>query len=172
VFNASASGVLINAGVAKIVAPGALLRASAEVLAMPPRAGEPLVRGLGAIEVAAATALLAAPARLPGAIAVAVLGVCFASVGVVGVLRGSSVPCGCFGGVTRQPLGWANVALGIALAAAWPVNLLTGWRPGADYSLRIALLTSIASVVLCLWLNRSLIARVLRASRIPQPEVS
>ena len=172
VFNASTAGVLINAGVAKMVLPGPLLRASAELLATPPMTGEVLVRGFGATELGAAAALLFLPTRLPAAIAVAALGVCFALAGVVGVLRGSSVPCGCFGGASRQPLGWVNVALGIALAAVWPVNALAGRVPGQDYSLGTALLASIASAVLCLWLNRRLIARMLTANRIPQPEVS
>jgi hypothetical protein len=171
VFNAAAAGVLINAGVAKMVLPGPLLRASAELLATPPRIGEVLVRGFGATELGAAVALLFLSARMPAAIAVAALGVCFAMAGVVGALRGSSEPCGCFGGASRQPLGWANAALGIGLAAVWPVNALAELVPGQGYSLGTALLASIASAVLCLWLNRRLIARVLTSNRVPQPEV-
>lgn len=171
VFNAAAAGVLINAGVAKIVLPGPLLRASAELVGTPPRIGGVLVRGFGAAEVGAAAALLFVSARMPAAIAVAALGVCFAMAGMVGVLRGSSVPCGCFGGASRQPLGWANVALGIALAAVWPVNALAGLVPGPGYSLRTTLLASIASAVLCLWLNRRLMAQVLISNRVPRPEV-
>jgi Methylamine utilisation protein MauE len=172
VFNAAAAGVLINAGVAKMIVPGPLLRASAELLPTLPRNSETIVRGFGATELGAAAALLFLPARLPAAIAVAALGCCFAWAGVVGMARGSSLPCGCFGGTSRQPLGRTNVALGIALAAVWPVNALAGRGPGPGYSLRTALLASIASAVLCLWLNRRLIARALPANRVPQPEVS
>jgi Methylamine utilisation protein MauE len=152
--------------------PGPLLRASAELLAAIPRTGEVLVRGFGAAELGAAVALLFLPTRLPAAIAIAAFGGCFALAGAIGVARGSSLPCGCFGGASRQPLGRVNVALGIALAAVWPVNALVRRAPGQDYSLRTALLASITSVVLCLWLNRRLIARVLPANRVPQPEVS
>jgi hypothetical protein len=172
VLNALAAGLLINAGVAKMVVPGPLLRASAEVLAALPTAGGLLVRGFGGAEVAVAVALLAWPARASAAVATAVLGACFASAGIGGVLRKSSVPCGCFGGVSRQPLGWANVALGIALIAVWPTNALAGRVPPAGYSLRTVLLTSIVSTVLCLWLNRRLITPLLSAIRSPQPEVS
>lgn len=164
VFDASVAAILINAGVTKMVAPASLLWASAEVLAAPRRLGEPLVRGLGGSELAVAVALLVRPARLPAAIATTILGFCFATAGMVGILRRSSLPCGCFGGSSRQPLGWANVALGAALAVAWPLNLLAGHRaPG--YPVAAVLLASIAATVLCLWLNRHLITRLLPASR-------
>lgn len=167
VYNAAAAAVLINAGVAKLVVPGPLRRASAEVFRMP--VGDAFVRAFGAIEVAAAVALLAGPARWAAVIAAVLLGAGFAIAGLAGVLRRSRVPCGCFGGVSRQPLGWANVALGLALAAAWPVNAL-GTGPG--YSPRPVLLASIASIVACLWLNRRLITPLLSAIRSPQPEAS
>lgn len=165
VFDASAAAVLINAGVTKMVAPAPLLRASAEVLAAPRWLGEPLVRGFGGAELVVAVALLVPPARLSAAIATTMLGVCFATAGLVGVLRGSSVPCGCFGGSSRQPVGWVNVALGAALAVVWPVNLLAGHRPTPGYSAAAVLLASIAATVICLWLNRRLITRLFPASR-------
>lgn len=170
VFDASASAVLINAGVAKLIAPRPLLRASAEVLAVRHRGiGEPLVRGFGATELTVAVALLVLPARLPAAIAATMLGGCFALIGIAGVLRGSSVPCGCFGGATRQPLGWANVGLGVALAVVWPVNVLAGQLPAQGYSAATALLGSIASAALCLWLNRRLITAILPRKPYPAP---
>jgi Methylamine utilisation protein MauE len=165
VFNAAVAAVLINAAVTKIIAPGPLLRASAEVLAAPRWLRKPLVRGFGGIELAVAVALLILSARLLAAIATTVLGVCFALAGIAGVLHGSNVPCGCFGGASRQPLGGANVALGAALALVWPVNLLVGQGPAPGYSAAAVLLASIAAAVLCLWLNRRLIKRVLPISR-------
>lgn len=164
VFDALAAAILINAGVTKMVVPAPLLRASAEVLAAPGWLGPPVVRGFGAIELAVAVALLVQPARLPAAIATTILGVCFATAGLAGVLRRSSVPCGCFGGSSGQPLGWANVALGVALAV-WPVSLLVGHRTTSGYSAAAVLLASIAATVLCLWLNRRLIMRILPARR-------
>lgn len=165
VFDASAAAILINASATKMVAPAPLLRASAEVLPVPRWLGKPLVRSFGAAELAVAVALLIQPARLPAAIATTILGVCFAAAGLAGVRRGSSVPCGCFGGSSGQPLGWANVCLGAALAVVWPVNLLARQLPGPSYSAAALLLAPIAATVLCLWLNRRLIARIRPASR-------
>jgi hypothetical protein len=170
VANALASAVLINAGAAKLIAPGPLLQAWEEVFAAPSRrVGKQVVRGLGAGELMVAVALLVLPTRLASAIATSVLGLCFASLGFVGVLRRSSVPCGCFGGASRQPLGGANIGLGAALAVAWPLNALPGKLPMPGYSAAAALLASMASSILCLWLNRRLIIRLLPARRTPQP---
>lgn len=165
VFDALAAAILINAGVTKMVAPAPLLRASAEVLAASRWLGSSLVRGFGGIELAVAVALLIQPARRPAAIATTILGVCFATAGLVGIRRGSSVACGCFGGRSRQPLGWANVALGAVLATVWPANLLAGQLPGPGYLAAAVLLESIAATVLCVWLNRRLIRRIFPASR-------
>lgn len=172
VFDAAVAAILINAAVTKMVAPAPLLRASAEVLAAPRWLGKPLVRGFGATELAVAVALLVWPARLPAAVAATMLGVCFATVGLVGVRRRSSVPCGCFGGSSRQPLGWANVALGAALAVVWPVNLLATHRPAPGYSAVAVLLACMAATVLCLWLNRRLIKTAVQVRRTRSLEVS
>jgi hypothetical protein len=166
--NAVASALLINAGIAKLVAPARLLRAVAELAGVPGRdAGELLARGLGAAELAVAIALLVRPARLPAGVAVALLGLSFAGVGLLGVRRGSSVPCGCFGGAGRQPLGWANVGLGVLLAAAWPVNALTWRLPAHDYQAAVIGLASIATALSCLWLNRHLITPLFAARSRP-----
>lgn len=165
-FNAAVSALLTNAGVAKLVAPAPLLRAVAEVTRLPSRsAGELLVRGFGAAELAVAVALLVPPARWPAAVAAALLGLCFAAAGVLGVLRGSSVPCGCFGSASGQPLGWANVGFGAVLAAAWPVNALTWRLPSPGYPVVVVALASVATAAGCLWLNRHLIAPLYRAAR-------
>ncbi len=164
VFDALVAAVLINAGVTKIVAPGHLLRASAEVLAVARWLGGPFVLGLGGTELAVAVALLVRPFRLPAAIVITMLGICFATAGLVGLLRRSSVPCGCFGGTSRLPLGWANIAIGTVLATVWPVNLLARQAmPG--YPAAAVLFASMAATGLCLWLNRRLIARLVPASR-------
>lgn len=165
VFDASGAAILINASVMKMVSPAPLLRASAEVFPVPRWLGKPLVRGFGGIELAIAVALLVQPARLAAAVATTILGVCFATAGLAGVRRGSRVPCGCFGGSSGQPLGWANVSLGAALAVVWPVNLLAGHRPTPGYSAAAVLLATIATTIVCLWLNRRLITRIRPASR-------
>lgn len=168
-LNAVGSALLINAGVTKLVAPGPLERAVTEVLAVPRGAiGKPAVRGLGVVEVIVAVALLILSARLAAAIACSLLGCCFVSVGIVGVLRRSSVPCGCFGGASKQPLGWANVGLGAVLAVIWPVNALLGPVTVQAYTTAAVLLASIGSAIVCLWLNRRLLIPVFSARRVPQ----
>lgn len=164
--NAVVSALLINAGVAKLVAPAPLLQAVAELVSVPRRgAGELLVRWLGAAELAVAIALLVRPVRSPAGVAAALLGLCFAAAGLLGVLRGASVPCGCFGGAGRQPLGWANVGFGAVLGAAWPVNALSWRLPSPGYQAVVVALASIATAAGCLWLDRHLITPLLRAAR-------
>jgi Methylamine utilisation protein MauE len=168
-FDAVASAWLINAGIAKLVAPGPLVRATAEVLAAPRGAiGKPAVRGLGAVELTVAVALLVRPARPAAAIACFLLGCCFALAGILGVLRRSSVPCGCFGGTSKQPLGWANVGLGALLAVVWPVNVLIGPVTAQAYTTAAVLLASIGSAIVCLCLNRRLLMPLFGGRRAPQ----
>ena len=168
-FDAVVSALLINAGVAKLVAPGPLGRAATEVLAVPRRViGPPVVRGLGVVEVIVAVALLVLPARLAAAIACSLLGCCFVAVGIVGVLRRSSVPCGCFGGASQQPLGWANIGLGAVLAVVWPVNALAGPVTAHGYTTAAVLLASIGSAIVCWWLNRRLLVPLFSARRAVQ----
>ena len=168
-FDAVASALLINAGVAKLVAPGPLEQAVAAALAAPRGAfGKSAVRGLGAVELAVAVALLVRPTRPAAAIACSLLGCCFVLVGILGVLRRSSVPCGCFGGVSQQPLGWANVGLGALLAAVWPVNALTGPVTVPAYTTAAVLLASIGSAIVCFWLNRRLLVPLFSARRAVQ----
>ena len=168
-FDAVASALLINAGVAKLVAPGPLERAVAEVLAAARGIiGKPVVRGLGVVELTVAVALLVRSARPAAAIACSLLGCCFVSVGILGVLRRSGVPCGCFGGASQQPLGWANVGLGALLALVWPVNALIGPVTVQAYTTAAVLLASIGSAIVCLWLNRRLLVPLFSARRAVQ----
>jgi len=163
---AAAAAVLVNAGVAKLVSPGQLRGAAAEVSPLGGRLlTAALVRGLGMAEIVAGMGLLISQVRLPAAIAVSALGACFSALGALGLARGSSLPCGCFGAVGARPLGWTNVWLGAALVLAWPVIVLAGPVPALGYSQAAVLLASIAVVLLCLWLNRSLIAALRRAPR-------
>jgi hypothetical protein len=164
---AAAAALLLNAGLAKLASPGQLRGALSELLPVAGRRpGNALVRGFGVAESAAAAGLLVAPARLPAAVAAAVLGVSFAALGVLGVVRGTSRPCGCFGAAGQRPLGWANVWLGAALVVPWPLIAAVGPVPGRDYSVAAALFASIGTVLLCLWLNRRLIMRLRRADRV------
>lgn len=165
--NAAAAALLVNAGVAKTVAPRPLLQAMTDLTRQPNTgAGESLVRALGVAEIVIAVALLIGWDRLPAAIAASVLGVCFAAAGLLGLRRGSSVPCGCFGGASRQPLGWANVGFGVALAAVWPVSALSWVLSPHAYTTAAVLLAAAAAAALCLWLNRQPIMALFPAARL------
>ncbi|HEY7432462.1 MAG TPA: MauE/DoxX family redox-associated membrane protein [Streptosporangiaceae bacterium] len=166
---ASAAALLLNAGLAKVASPGRLRQAILELLPLAgDRLGTVLVRGFGLAESAAALGLLIAPARLAAAAATAALGVSFAALGVLGLVRGSNLPCGCFGAAGQHPLGWPSVWLGAALVIPWPLIAAVGAVPAGRYSVAAALFASIGTVLLCLWLNRRLIMRLRRADR-PAP---
>lgn len=163
---AAAAAVLVNAGAAKLVSPGQLRLAVAELWSPSGRQlPAALVRGFGAAEFAAGAGLLIAPARLAAAIVTAVLGACFATLGVFGLARGSSVSCGCFGAAGVRSLGWTNIGLGAGLALAWPAVVLAGQVPAVSYSQAAVLFATIGVVLLCLWLNRDLVMRLRGATR-------
>lgn len=161
---AVAAGVLVNGGAAKLVSPGQLRQAVAEVAGLRGwQPGAALVRLLGAAELAAGAALVIAQARLAAAIVTTALGACFAVTGALGLARGASVPCGCFGSGGVHPLGWLNIWLGAGLVLAWPVVAAAGPVPAAGYSQAAAPLAAIAVVGVCLWLHRAHIMRLRRA---------
>jgi hypothetical protein len=166
-LNAAAAAVLLNAGIAKTVAPHHLELALAEILPTLRgrladgrlRAG---LRGIAVVEIAVAGSLLTTATRITGAFATTALGLCFALLGAVGLRRGSSTPCGCLGSSSKHPLGWPNIGLGLALAAVGPLDLLTGDAASTtQYATGAVLLTAIGSVTLCLWAHRRLVFRLL-----------
>jgi hypothetical protein len=160
--DAAATAVLLVAGLGKLVSPALLRRALAEVTpAIGGIAGNSIVRGLAVAELIVASALLLPAGRPVAALMTAVLGLCFATVGVLAAVRHVRVPCGCFGSSSRRPLGWSTVGTGLALALVYPVNAVLA-RPGTDggYPTGATLLASMASVVLCLWVNRALVSEL------------
>jgi hypothetical protein len=147
------AAVLLNAGGAKMVAPGALQRALTELVPLPggSQAGV-LVRGIAAAELLLAAAFLVPAAHLVAAIALVAFGGLIAAVGLLGLLRRTTAPCGCFGGSTSRPLGLVNVAFGAVMIV-----------PGAAAAVLVA---SIGTVVLCLWLHRRLVLELLMPARL------
>jgi hypothetical protein len=166
-LNAAAAAVLLNAGVAKIVAPARLELALAEILpTLRGRLTGGRLRGVAVVEIAVAGSLLTTVTQLAGALATTALGLCFAVLGAVGLRRGSSTPCGCLGSSSRHPLGWTNIGVGLALAAVGPLNLLaSGTRPAAQYATGAVLVTAIGTVALSLWAHRELVLELLASRR-------
>jgi hypothetical protein len=119
-----------------------------------------ILRGFAAAEIVVAVFLLVGAVRTPAAVVTSLLGACFVVVGLRAQMIRSTAPCGCFGSSSRRPLGWSNVAVGLALVATYPVNVRLA--PGADYQASTALIAVVGSIALCLYVNRHLIVRLAR----------
>ena len=169
VVNAGVAAVLLNAGIAKLVAPDPLRLAVSDLVpALLGGVTRAAVRSIAAAELLVAAGLLAPLTRSPAAVALVGLGACFAGFGVLGLLSRSNAPCGCLGGSGRQPLGWVNIGLGAALALVGLVDVISavpaGTRSARGASVAV-LLTSICVLSLCLWLHRRLIMELVGPAR-------
>lgn len=154
--NGVASSLAFVAGISKLAAPVQSLRALHELFRNRRLATTGLVRLYAAVEVAASIVLLLAAVRMIGAILIGVLGVCFASLGLVGAARKSRVSCGCLGHRSGRPLGAANVVAGFALMLVLPLNGSLEFRASSteNYSQAALLTAALASLALCLWIHR------------------
>lgn len=162
--NGLAGAILINAGIAKLVSPDRMPAAIREVApALGDRVGPATVRFVAAAEVVVALGLLLATTRVIATVTVACLGVCFAVLGVAGRARRSTVACGCFGLAGDRPLGTANAAVGLALAALAPVNLFADAHAVPIRTVHVLPLTSLGVLMVCLLGNHRLIVRTVRA---------
>lgn len=163
--NALAAAMLLTAGLGKLVSPDPVRRALTEIVPGTVRT-RTVVRGFALAETLAAVSLLVPAVRVPAAAGTSALGVCFVALGLRGRFGRSTEPCGCFGPSSRRPLGWANVGVGLALAAVYPLNARLA--PGmdlADYQASGTLLTAVGAIALCLHVNRRLIVRLLWPTR-------
>ncbi len=163
-YSALASSILINAGLVKLTSPAGLVRALREVFPAAPTVTPGAVRLYAVVEVGAGVGLLTLPTYRLASLLVAMLGVCFAILGVAGRLAGSTVPCGCIGGHSDRPLGVANAVMGVALVGVLPLSLLVSLPPtqGSDYSSGALVATSLGSLLLSLWTSRRLALSLLR----------
>ena len=158
------AALLILAGVSKLYSPQHLRRALMELFPGP--ISRPIgrtVRPLALVEIAGGCGLLALPSRPFAAGVVVGLGVAFLIAGVLGVLRGSTLACGCFAGPGGKPLGWRNVLAGLALAVLAGLNLLVPYsspvhRDSAELS---TICTAVLTVLLACWLHRTMIRELL-----------
>lgn len=121
--NAVVIAILLNAATAKLVAPSLSAAAIGELRSARRPIAVGLVRLLASIELVAAFAVPIPALRMPAQAVVGVLAIGFAGLGTLGVLRGSREPCGCFGSASSHPLGWINVALGLAFLGVVAVNV-------------------------------------------------
>lgn len=163
VVNAVVAAVLVNSGVVKLVSPAPLRRALREVAPVAGgRVTDTAVRAAASLELLAAGGLLAAATRVPAAVVIAGLGASFALLGAIGLARGSTTACGCFGRSSNQPLGLTNILVGLALLAVLPLN---GLAVDASEPAVVVLLAALGTLLLCLWLNRDLLRQLLSLRR-------
>ena len=120
------AALLLSSGIAKAAAGRQLSQALVELLPALGPAARPLVRGLAVAETMTALSLLVPATRQIGAVCLAVLGVLFGAVGLAGRLRGSALPCGCFGTADSRPFGPRNVVAGLVLLACAATMFLGG----------------------------------------------
>lgn len=109
--------LLVRGGAAKLVAPALGAAAAGEL--RPDRGPVPaaVIRALAVVEIAVAVAMALPSLRGPAHVPLAALGLLFAGAGILGLLRGSTEPCGCFGADSTRPLGASNVLMGAAILA-------------------------------------------------------
>lgn len=132
----------MRAGATKLVKPAATTAALREIAPMQRIPLDTLVRIVAVLEILAAFTYAIPAAQRPGQILVGLLGISFAVMGVAGALRGSSVPCGCFGAESTRPLGTVNILMGVALIAIAGWNLAV--QPTADAGVVASALVAVA----------------------------
>ncbi len=123
--NAVAAAVLLFAASAKLVAPDVLGRSLLRLTGRPALAGRGPVRAIGVLELVLALGLLVEPIRLPASGLVVLLGLAFIAAGVAARVRKVDEPCGCFGALSQQPMGYQNIALGLLVGLVGVANLMT-----------------------------------------------
>ncbi|TAN32068.1 hypothetical protein EPN29_10110 [bacterium] len=159
-INCVAAALLISAGVSKLARPDPFRHALEEVVGRTGRlVSRTWIRLIAVFEIVAGVSLTTAPSRVPGAVAAGCLGICFVVLGVAGSIRGSRLPCGCFGATNgRRPFGWVNVVSGAFFILLLLTNLLQSVVVQTVPSLY---LVSIAIVGWTFWVHRGLVGGVL-----------
>ncbi len=130
------AGVLIAAGLLKVVDPQSSVQAVRGYELLPPTLETAVGWGLPFVEIALGLLLFAGVFTRVVAAAVAVLVVVFIAAVVSAAVRGLTIDCGCFGGggtvgIGQTEYGWEIVRdLGLLLLAVWLV-----WKPRSRLSL-------------------------------------
>jgi len=166
VLDVLGASLLLVAGVSKLYAPQYLAGALAELFPRLSWRVALIVRPLALLEIAGGYGLLLPAARPLAAGVVVGLGVAFLVAGVRGVLRGSTLGCGCFARPGDRPLGWQNALAGLALALLAGVNFLVPHssrthRESVELSMTC---TAVVTVLVVFWLHRTMIRGLLLPS--------
>lgn len=123
------------------------------------------VRGLAVAELLAALvgSGLLFDAVLPRAVASLILATFFLAGGIVGLIRGSTLPCGCFGQGSVAPFGLGNMLWGVGIGslAALSIFIPHRWMIAAPSPIIAALGVLISAFIL----NQRPIVDILRQQR-------
>jgi uncharacterized membrane protein YphA (DoxX/SURF4 family) len=110
------AGVFVVAGASKIMDPDDFARAIYRYHLLPDVAINPLAIYLPWLECVAAVALVFVSRwRDAAALMMGMMLTCFAVAIGAAMWRGLDVPCGCFGSLSRSPVGWWHLAVDAAL---------------------------------------------------------
>ncbi|MDQ2956123.1 MAG: hypothetical protein M3Y42_04050 [Actinomycetota bacterium] len=154
--------VLLTAGVAKLAAPRA---ARDSFVSLAPRAESITtalsVRLVAAVETAVGLLLVLPRTRDAGALGAIAFGIAFAILGIWGQLSASSISCGCFGAGSSRPLGYKNVAIGIAVLALAVLALTGSLSTSGTATARDLDLAALLSLLITFGVFRSLLPRQL-----------
>ena len=156
------AAVFLNAGATKLASSRPAAGSLQEVLRLRQTGfSVAAVRITAILELAVGVGLIFDYLRPGAALLAAGLGVCFTALGVLGHLRRATVPCGCVSAVSLRPIGLANVGISLGIIALSSIILTTptasnGW----EHSAEVAVYVSIATLVLCIWLNLHLVRAI------------
>jgi hypothetical protein len=164
-----AAGILIFAGIGKLVAPAALSRAVGDLLVLKDTVSSAWIRFLAAVEITVAIVFLASPAKQIGDVGYALLalvGLTFVTFGALGRARGSVLPCGCFGSQEGKPFGLGNIAIGVGFLIVAALSFLSvGTSGSTTTNFENSLLgTTVFLLTVSLLTNRGVIATLIRSN--------
>lgn len=171
-INAAVAALLARAAAEKFVRPDVAASAIAEIWPGRSHIRQAAIRGVAGIEAVAAISVAIPLLRLPGQGLICALGAAFVSMGIVGLARGSTEPCGCFGTSGKHPLGAVSIVLGLVLMADTALNFAMAPQASATgLSVRSA---GLAAIALMAWLHvahraaaRAAIRNLLRRAEAP-----
>jgi hypothetical protein len=160
--NSLASAALLVAGATKLAVPQPVRRAVRELSGDIPVSA---VRAFAVAEMLVAFGLVLPAMRVFAGMGLGVLGAVFVASGVAGRVRRSAVPCGCLGS-GQHALGLRNVVAGALFLGAAGLNTVAG-STGGDPWTAAPLIAAVLTLLLCLWINRALMWRLLRPRPVP-----
>lgn len=160
--NSLVAGLLLFASFAKLVSPAILARSLILLTRRESLSTNAVVRVIGITEALVAVGLMVPVLRLAAAVAAGALGVTFAISGVTAHTRHINEPCGCFGVMSHQPLGWLNVTFGAIVMADAVLNFIIRGNLATEYAAKSPVFAGILICGVCLVSRPQVIRAIFR----------